>query len=240
MPLLRDMLWHDMSMHDSFFSCESAMLFCAIKSALNLGSHWPISWCQKSYYLQLQSSLLAASRRPKSSHSASSQRSKHKGVLQNKWHGSSALVDCCLVLFYVLDLDLLDFYCKKGKMVSSMKEVEIGIKHWTLWIAVFTWITLLLVMGVTGACCKNLWISHLKYIMIMTNIKERKPTILLTLAGTVVTFSAPLDVAFCGLALKKQKIQHSGRERAHRFASLWLLPQVFQLNVTRTVAIITL
>ena len=76
--------------------------------------------------------------------------------------------------------------------------------------------------------------------MILTNIKERKPTILLTLAETVVTFSAPLDVAFCGLALKKQKIQHSGRERAHRFASLWLLTQVFQLNVTRTVAIITL
>ena len=76
--------------------------------------------------------------------------------------------------------------------------------------------------------------------MIMTNIKERKPTILLTLAGTVVTFSASLNVPFCGLALKKQKIQHSGRERTQRFASLWLQPQVFQLNVTRTVAIITL
>ena len=111
------------------FSCESAVWFCAIKSALNLGSHWPISWCQKSYNPQLQSSLLAASRRPKSSHSASSQHSKHQGVLQNNWHCSSALVDCCLELFYVLDLDLLDFYCKKGKMVSSAKEVEIGIKH---------------------------------------------------------------------------------------------------------------
>lgn len=57
--------------------CESAMLPRTIKFVKNLGSCWPITWCQKSCNSRRQSSLLPTSRWPTSSRSASSHCSKH-------------------------------------------------------------------------------------------------------------------------------------------------------------------